>query len=239
MSPYRFPICVIGQGAFLTRAVKTLLENKLTPIVLLTSKHKIPLPSNIEVVAQGNPNDILENSTKVQKSTTILLANNPHIISQKVLSDYRSVYNLHNSIVELNRGLAQNCAIDSMLKNHKIFGTSLQKVTPGFDIDASPTLHIERFKLSKNACFEEIMIGVGKSWLVTLDQVLIPHLLGERQLRELELGLGPYVDEQSLNVEVYNNGKYSKSLKDIGLGNFSPHFPKTEFLVKSFQNYWT
>jgi len=231
-------VWVIGQGAFLTRTVRKLTSSGFSPIVHETSIKSSSLKNSKDIFSRGNPNINDPGESTVPLLTPVILANNPYILSDDFLTRRTNVFNLHNSDVQLNRGLAQICILDSMLTGSQTFGTTLQKLTPRVEVDSSPTLHIESFKLTKTASFEEITIRTSEAWFHTLDRILIPSLENNSPPIPLQIEFGPIVSPNTLREKVYGQKMFNEAIQEKGLGNLAKFFPRTNALVEEFQNFW-
>lgn len=231
-------VCVLGQGAFLNKAVKAVREAGFEPLVHNTDKSRSYTPKAVNVISWGDPNAPLGGLFRLDSKCPVILANNPFILSDEFLLRHENVYNLHNSNVAVNRGLAQNCILESMLRNHDTSATTLQQLEVGREVDSSLTLHVEAFDLPRGATFEQIMLKLSRNWHKVLTHHLIPHLDGDTQLRAHQQGLGPLITISGLESLVYDQGYFCKPLLDFGLGNFARQFPRAASLVDEFRAFW-
>lgn len=231
-------VWVIGQGAFLSRTVRKLTSLGFLPIVHETSLKSSSSKNSKNFLSRGNPNTNDPGEGLIPAPTPVILANNPYILSDDFLTRRPNVFNIHNSDVQLNRGLAQNCILDTMLTGSQTFGTTLQKLTPRAEVDSSTTLHIESFKLSKTASFEEITLRASDAWFQTLDRILIPILENNSHPLPLQVEFGLMVNLSTLREKVYVQKMFNEAIQEKGLGNLARFFPLTNALVEEFRNFW-
>lgn len=231
-------VCVLGQGAFLNKAVKVVREAGFEPLVHITDTSSGYTPKGVNVSSWGDPNASFGGRLGLDSKSPVILANNPIILNDEFLLKHENVFNLHNSNVAVNRGLAQNCILDSMLRNHDTSATTLQQLEAGKEVDSSLTLHVEAFDLPREATFEQIMLKLSRNWLKVLTHHLIPHLDGDIQLGARHQGLGSLITLNNLETLVYDQGYFSQPLLDFGLGNFAGQFPRAASLVSEIRAFW-
>jgi len=207
------------------------------PVVHSTTSRAEESPQSTSAT-WGDPNLSFPGEKLVLFETPVICVNNPFILEEEFLRKHASVYNIHNSDVAKNRGLAQICTIDTMLDGGTFSGVSLQKISAGLEVDASPTLHIETFPIPDGFGFEDIMSSLQNVWLRVLSNYLVPHLKAESVLPEREIAFGPVVTHASVSDKVLKQGAFSGPLMASGLGNFSRFFPRTEGLIAGFREHW-
>jgi len=238
MPEARIPVLVIGSGSYLSRALRILVTEGFSPVIHSTKTEDGVLPLSLRASSKGDPNSRFLTGYPVSIETPVICVNNPFILDREFLLRHINVYNIHNSDVTQNRGLAQFCTIDTMLNGSLSSGVSLQKIAPGADVDANPTLLIEKFRIPAEFGFEDIMLGLKASWLRSFSRFLIPHLRGESILPELSIPFGPVVTAASVRDRVFNLDAFDPRLMELGLGNFTRFFPKASSMVNDFQDHW-
>ena len=222
-------VFLIGQGALLSRAVKTLESQSVSILgVCPTSATDIPKHVNRYVKEEyfGNPGywaavpDFFDDWEVV-----VLSLNNPFIIPDKILNKKAYFYNIHNGDTDRYRGLAELCILSALINKESEYGVTLQRILPNRPVDGGDTIAKMNFDIYQGDDFETLMVRslvyCEKLFNRTIEQILNGDTKPIKNRNEITPMTLTYRDLPSLKLRAIGLG----TLNVFKLGKFERNFP--------------